>query len=139
MRSVGSAIHRTHTSLERIDWLFPIHRWNAILTTACHPFIDGLPPHIHVDTDDIDIIETSSFESSFDNAGDVVPRSGAVPKSTAGSLKLFTVVPMHGKEETGEQADGMKRGSQACRSMALEDGADGITCSFAVAARVMAA
>ena len=137
MRFVGSAIHRTHASLERIDWMFPIHRWNAILTTACHPFIDGLPPHIHVDTDDI--VETSSFESSFDNAGDVVPRSGAVPKSTAGSLKLFTVVPMHGKEETGEQADGMKRGSQACRSMALEDGADGITCSFAVAARVMAA
>ena len=95
---------------------------------------DGLPPHIHVDTDDIDIVETSSFESSFDNAGDVVPRSGAVPKSTAGSLKLFTVVPMHGKEETGEQADGMKRGSQACRSMALEHGADGATWPFAMAA-----
>ena len=131
MRSIGSAIHRTHASCH--------HCHHAILTTACHPFIDGLPPHIHVDTDDIDIIETSSFESSFDNAGDVVPRSSAVPKSTAGSLKLITVVPMHGKEETGEQADGMKRRSQACRSMALEDGADGITCSFIVAARVMAA
>ena len=115
--------------------MFPIHRLSLAFY---HPSIDGLVPRIHVDVDEVLAVIVED-DSSFDDAGDGIPRSGAVPKSTAGSLKLFTVVPMHGKEETGEQADGMKRGSQACRSMALEDGADGITCSFAVAARVMAA
>ena len=88
--------------MERIDWLFPIHR--LILSTACHPFIDGLVL--------TEIVETSSFEPSFDDAGDVVPRPGAVPFVVVpmhGKVH-FIVVPMHGKEENAEQADGMKRG-----------------------------
>jgi hypothetical protein len=63
-------------------------------------------------TVDVDVED----DSSFDDAGDGIPRSGAVPKSTAGAvLKLFTVVLMHGKggEEIEEQADGMKRTSYA--------------------------
>ena len=82
------------------------------LTTACHPFIDGLPPRIHVDIDEV-LAEIVEDDCSFDDAGDVVPRPGAVPKSTAGSLKLFVVVPMHGKgrEEIGEQAESMESGA----------------------------
>ena len=82
------------------------------LTTACHPSIDGLPPRIHVDIDEV-LAEIVEDDCSFDDAGDVVPRPGAVPKSTAGSLKLFVVVPMHGKggEEIGEQAESMESGA----------------------------
>ena len=45
--------------------------------------------------------------------GDVVPRPGAVPKSTAGSTPLFVVVPKHAKggEENGEQAESMESGA----------------------------
>ena len=46
---------------------------------SLHPFIDGLHPRIHVEIDD---------DCSFDDAGDVVPRPGAVPKSTAGSTPV---------------------------------------------------
>ena len=77
--SAGSATQCSHASLERINWLLaclPIHRW---ILTSDHPFIDGLVPRIHVDTVD---------NSSFDDAGGGIPRSGAVPKSTAGSTSL---------------------------------------------------
>ena len=50
-----------------------------MILTSCHPFIDGLHPRIHVEIDD---------DCSFDDAGDVVPRPGAVPKSTAGSTPV---------------------------------------------------
>ena len=42
-------------------------------------FIDGSHPRIHVEIDD---------DCSFDDAADVVPRPGAVPKSTAGSTPV---------------------------------------------------
>ena len=58
--------------------MFPISLHRLILTLD-HQFIDGLVPRIHVDTVD---------DSSFDDAGDGIPRSGAVPKSTAGSTPL---------------------------------------------------
>ena len=82
------------------------------LTTACHPFIDGLPPRIHVDIDEV-LAEIVEDDCSFDDAGDVVPRPGAVPKSTAGSTPLFVVVPKHAKggEENGEQAESMESGA----------------------------
>ena len=66
-----------------------------------HPFIDGLHPRIHVD---IDESRESSDDSSFDDAGDVVPRSGAVPKSTAGSTPLEQT-PCH-RSTTVEQEEG---------------------------------
>ena len=82
------------------------------LTTACHPSIDGLPPRIHVDIDEV-LAEIVGDDCSFDDAGDVVPRPGAVPKSTAGSTPLFVVVPKHAKggEENGEQAESMESGA----------------------------
>jgi hypothetical protein len=91
--------------------LFPIHRLSLAFY---HPSIDGLVPRIHVDVDEVLAVIVED-DSSFDDAGDGIPRSGAVPKSTAGSLKLFTVVLMHGKggEESEEQADVMKRTSYA--------------------------
>ena len=110
--SAGSAIHGTHTSLEGIAWLFPIHRLSLAFY---HPSIDGSVPRIHVDVDEVLAVIVED-DSSIDDTGDGIPRSGAVPKSTAGAgLKLFTVVLMHGKggEEIEEQADGMKRTSYA--------------------------
>ena len=76
------------------------------LSTVCHPFVDGLIPRIHVDvlTEFVETSVVETFESSFDDTGDVFPRPGAVP---------FAVVSMHGKEENEEQADGMKRTSYA--------------------------
>jgi hypothetical protein len=54
--------------------------------TSYHPFIDGLPPRIHVDIDEV--LAEIADDCSLDDARDVVPRPGAVPKSTAGSTPL---------------------------------------------------
>ena len=68
---------------------------------------------IHVDIDEV-LAEIVEDDCSFD----VVPRPGAVPKSTAGSwcraqTPLFVVVPKHAKggEENGEQAESMESGA----------------------------
>ena len=53
----------------------------------CHPFTGGLIPRIHVDIDEI-LREIVVDDSSFDDAGYGILRSGAVPKSTAGSTPL---------------------------------------------------
>ena len=75
--SAGSAIQCPHASLERIDWLFPIHR---LVLTSYHPFIDGLRPRIHVDIDEVlaEIVNDCSFE-------DAVPRSTFRPRSVTSS------------------------------------------------------
>ena len=61
--SAGSAIQCPHASLERIDWLFPIHR---LVLTSYHPFIDGLHPRIHVDIDEVlaEIVNDCSFDDA---------------------------------------------------------------------------
>ena len=48
---------------------------------SLHPFIDGFHPHIHVDIDEV--LDDCSFD-----AGDVVPRPGALPKGTTGSTPV---------------------------------------------------
>ena len=70
--SAGSAIHGTHTSLEGIAWLFPIDRLSLAFY---HPSIDGVVPCIHVDIDEV--LAVIVDDSSFDDAGDGIPRSGA--------------------------------------------------------------
>jgi hypothetical protein len=50
-----------------------------------------LHPRIHVDIDEI--LTVIVDDSSFDDAGDGIPRSGAVPKSTAGAVLEGDTVP----------------------------------------------
>ena len=56
--------------------MFPIHRLSLAFY---HPSIDGLVPRIHVDVDEVLAVIVDD-DSSFDDAGDGIPRSGAVPK-----------------------------------------------------------
>ena len=80
--------------------MFPVH---GLSLAFCHPSIDGLYPRIHVDIDEILTVIVDD-DSSFDDAGDGIPRSGAVPKSTAGAVLEGDTVPSldyGGQEEEG--------------------------------------
>ena len=57
-----------------------------MILTSYHPFIDGLHPHIHIDIDKV--LAGILDDGSFEDTGDVVPRSSAMPKGTGGSTPL---------------------------------------------------